>query len=56
MTSDRSYRAAMSQREALRELRLCAGSQFDPVITRVFLDVLAQTAPLNAPPAPTAGQ
>jgi len=32
MTTDRSYRAAMSAREALAELRRCAGTQFDPQI------------------------
>jgi HD-GYP domain-containing protein (c-di-GMP phosphodiesterase class II) len=30
MTSDRSYRRAMSTDEALEELRRCAGAQFDP--------------------------
>ena len=38
MTSNRSYRDAMSEHEALEELRRCAGSQFDPAITRLFLD------------------
>jgi HD-GYP domain-containing protein (c-di-GMP phosphodiesterase class II) len=30
MTTDRSYRSAMSPGEALAELRRCAGTQFDP--------------------------
>jgi HD-GYP domain-containing protein (c-di-GMP phosphodiesterase class II) len=30
MTTDRSYRAALSAGEALNELRRCAGTQFDP--------------------------
>jgi HD-GYP domain-containing protein (c-di-GMP phosphodiesterase class II) len=30
MTTDRSYRSAMSTEEALVELRRCAGTQFDP--------------------------
>jgi HD-GYP domain-containing protein (c-di-GMP phosphodiesterase class II) len=30
MTTDRSYRSAMSTEEALAELRRCAGTQFDP--------------------------
>ena len=30
MTTDRPYRAARSPEEALAELELCAGTQFDP--------------------------
>ena len=30
MTTDRSYRAAMTQEEALIEVRLNAGTQFQP--------------------------
>jgi HD-GYP domain-containing protein (c-di-GMP phosphodiesterase class II) len=32
MTTDRSYRKAMSKRDALAELRKCAGTQFDPAV------------------------
>ncbi len=42
MTSDRSYRAALSQAQALEELRRCAGSQFDPRLTELFLGLLAE--------------
>jgi HD-GYP domain-containing protein (c-di-GMP phosphodiesterase class II) len=36
MTTDRSYRKAMSKQDALAELRRCAGSQFDPrVVTAI---------------------
>ncbi len=42
MTSDRSYRPAMSPREARDELRLCAGSQFDPQLAEIFLRLLAR--------------
>jgi diguanylate cyclase (GGDEF)-like protein len=42
MTSTRSYRAAMSPGEARDELRLCAGSQFDPQLTEIFLRLLAR--------------
>jgi HD-GYP domain-containing protein (c-di-GMP phosphodiesterase class II) len=37
MTSPRTYRPALSLREALAEVRECAGSQFDPTVVRTFL-------------------
>ncbi len=37
MTSNRSYRDAMPEQQAREELQRCAGSQFDPEITRLFL-------------------
>lgn len=39
MTSDRPYRSALSREEALAEVERCAGTQFDPKIARVFLEV-----------------
>jgi HD-GYP domain-containing protein (c-di-GMP phosphodiesterase class II) len=33
MTTDRSYRPALSLEEALAELRACAGTHFDPAVT-----------------------
>jgi diguanylate cyclase (GGDEF)-like protein len=41
MTSDRTYRAAMSASEAITELRHCAGSQFDPAVVDAFAAMLA---------------
>ena len=38
MTSDRTYRAGMSKKEARAELLRCAGSQFDPKIVDVFVN------------------
>ncbi len=38
MTSNRGYWDAMTEQQACAELRRCAGSQFDPRITRLFLD------------------
>ncbi len=38
MTSQRSYRPALSQEEAIAELKRCSGTQFDPEIVIVFLD------------------
>jgi HD-GYP domain-containing protein (c-di-GMP phosphodiesterase class II) len=42
MTSNRSYRAALSPEEAAKELRAASGAQFDPTLTRVFLTVLSE--------------
>ena len=40
MTSDRVYRKAMSKERALAEIRRNAGTQFDPRVVEVFLDLL----------------
>ena len=37
MISDRPYRKAMSQKEAVEELYRCAGTQFDPELVDVFV-------------------
>jgi putative two-component system response regulator len=37
MTSDRPYRSAMSDNEALDEIKRCSGTQFDPVVVTAFL-------------------
>jgi two-component system cell cycle response regulator len=42
MTSNRSYHDAVTEQQALDELRRCAGSRFDPEITRLFLEVRAE--------------
>lgn len=38
MTADRSYRKAMSKREAMDELNIHSGTQFDPAIIKIFED------------------
>jgi HD-GYP domain-containing protein (c-di-GMP phosphodiesterase class II) len=43
MTSDRPYRRALTQDEALAEVDRCAGTQFDPRIAEVFLALFAET-------------
>lgn len=40
MTSERPYRAALSQQTAIEELKKGSGTQFDPVIVEAFLKVL----------------
>ncbi len=40
MTTDRVYRPALSFRDAIAELRRCAGTDFDPKVVDVFLDML----------------
>ncbi len=43
MTSDRTYRKALSAEVALTELCACAGSQFDPAVVEAFLRLRART-------------
>jgi HD-GYP domain-containing protein (c-di-GMP phosphodiesterase class II) len=46
MTSDRPYRPAMPERLAVQELRAGAGTQFDPRVVEVFVEVLG-TPPVS---------
>ena len=39
MTTDRPYRKKMSIEDATKEIKRCAGSQFDPEVVRAFLGV-----------------
>ncbi len=48
MTSDRPYRAAMSQSEALDELTESSGTQFDPVVVEVASEVIRRSIPERA--------
>jgi hypothetical protein len=41
MTTDRSYRRALSRDAAIAELRNCAGTQFDPRVVEALLGALA---------------
>ena len=38
MTRDRTYGKALSEEEAINEIRRCSGMQFDPTIARVFIE------------------
>ncbi len=40
MTTDRSYRAARSREDALKELRRCSGTHFDPSVVDALVRVL----------------
>jgi HD-GYP domain-containing protein (c-di-GMP phosphodiesterase class II) len=42
MTSNTSYKAAMSLEVAAQEVRDCAGTQFDPRVAQAFLDLVEQ--------------
>jgi HD-GYP domain-containing protein (c-di-GMP phosphodiesterase class II) len=43
MTTNRQYRRAVPSTLALAELDRCAGSQFDPALTRLFVEVWGAT-------------
>jgi putative two-component system response regulator len=40
MTSDRPYRRALSKLDALEELLWCSGSQFDPAIANILINII----------------
>lgn len=44
MTSDRPYRSRMSKERALSIIAECSGSQFDPAIAKVFLELMRDKA------------
>jgi len=54
MTTDRSYRRAMSPGSALAELRACAGDQFDPAVVAAILAVCERTGATTADQVPAA--
>jgi HD-GYP domain-containing protein (c-di-GMP phosphodiesterase class II) len=45
MTSSRPYRdQKMTHEQALEEIRRCSGTQFDPDIARIFIELKTKTA------------
>lgn len=39
MTSNRAYRNALSHQDAINEIERCSGSQFDPNLAKVFIEI-----------------
>ncbi|MDQ2913240.1 MAG: HD-GYP domain-containing protein [Chloroflexota bacterium] len=50
MTSDRPYRKALGHDEACAELRRCRGTQWDPRIVDVFIDLVSERAHASVSP------
>ena len=48
MTTDRTYRSAISRESAVAELERCAGSQFDPRVVAALRRELAATERFSA--------
>lgn len=42
MTNDRSYHKAVTKAEAVKELKRCSGTQFDPDIVKAFIDMISK--------------
>ncbi len=42
MTNTRTYRPALTKEEAMEEIRKNAGTQFDPTITQLFVEILSR--------------
>ncbi|MEA2016512.1 MAG: diguanylate cyclase [Actinomycetota bacterium] len=40
MTHERPYKKAISKKEAIKELKRCAGTQFDPQLVKIFIDFI----------------
>ncbi len=45
MTTNRSYRKAMSPEDALEELRTCSGTQFDPTVIEALVNIVDRAQP-----------
>ena len=43
MTSDRAYRHGMTTKEAIEEIKINRGKQFDPDISGVFIDIIKES-------------
>jgi HD-GYP domain-containing protein (c-di-GMP phosphodiesterase class II) len=54
MTSMRPYRHALTTGRGLEEIAICAGSQFDPMVAEVFLQVWSEETVADLPAAAVA--
>lgn len=48
MISDRPYRKALGKEKAIKEIKRCSGTQFDPDLVKVFLRILAREDKVKA--------
>jgi diguanylate cyclase (GGDEF)-like protein/putative nucleotidyltransferase with HDIG domain len=51
MTSNRLYRQPMTQRDAIREVERCAGTQFDPDVVHAFATAIGAREPAGLEPS-----
>ncbi len=49
MTTNRVYRNAMNTEEAVEELKRCSGTQFDPEVVEVFVELIEKGELVNVP-------
>ncbi len=47
MISKRPYKKALPEQEALKEIKRCAGTQFDPYLVNKFLEVMKEKHPVK---------
>jgi len=43
MTSGRIYEKSISKDDAIKELKRCAGSQFDPALVDKFIEIISNS-------------
>src|SRR3972149_2841329 len=44
MTTDRPYRKKMAKKEIIKEIKRCCGTQFDPKVVKIFLEILEKNS------------
>lgn len=42
MTSERTYKNQLNKKEAIAEIKRCSGSQYDPIISKLFVEYLLE--------------
>jgi response regulator RpfG family c-di-GMP phosphodiesterase len=40
MTTGRAYKKAVTKKEAIKELKKCSGTQFDPKLVDIFTNIV----------------